>query len=48
MHIDPRCQPSHWRGPRGAVTIGGMSVELAQGHGAIAPGKEGHLVVKLP
>ncbi len=32
----------------GAATIGGMNVELAQGHGAIAPGKEGHLVVKLP
>lgn len=32
----------------GAVTIGDMRIELAQGHGAIAPGKEGHLVVKLP
>jgi len=30
------------------VTIGGMGVELAQGHGAIAAGQEGHLVVKLP
>jgi len=28
--------------------IGDMTVELAQGHGAIAAGKEGHLVVKLP
>ena len=25
-----------------------MQVDLAQGHGAIAAGKEGHLVVKLP
>jgi len=28
--------------------IGDMTVELAQGHGAVAAGKEGHLVVKLP
>lgn len=32
----------------GTVTIGGMEVELAQGHGAVAAGQEGHLVVKLP
>jgi hypothetical protein len=25
-----------------------MQVELAQGHGGVAAGKEGHLVVKLP
>ena len=31
-----------------AVTIGDMKVELAQSHGAIEPGKEGHLIVKLP
>ena len=30
------------------VTIGDMQVELAQGHGAVEAGKEGHLVVKLP
>ena len=30
------------------ATIGGMQVELAQGHGAIQGGKESHLVVKLP
>lgn len=30
------------------VTIGGMIVKLAQGHGPIKPGQEGHLVVKLP
>ena len=32
----------------GTVTIGDMSVELAQGHGAVTAGAEGHLVVKLP
>ena len=32
----------------GTVTIGDMKVSLAQGHGKIAAGKEGHLVVKLP
>lgn len=32
----------------GSVTIGDMKVALAQGHGKVAAGKEGHLVVKLP
>ncbi len=32
----------------GTVEIGGMQVELAQGHGTVSAGKEGHLVVKLP
>ena len=32
----------------GTVTIGGMRVEIAQGHGAVEAGKEGHLVIKLP
>ncbi len=32
----------------GTAQIGDHAVELAQGHGAIAPGKELHLVVKLP
>ncbi|MEM9347921.1 MAG: hypothetical protein AAGB26_15035 [Planctomycetota bacterium] len=31
-----------------AATIGDMKVELAQAHGALQAGKEGHLVVKLP
>lgn len=31
-----------------AATIGDMQVELAQAHGAVQAGKEGHLVVKLP
>ena len=30
------------------ITIDGMTIELAQGHGALEAGKEGHLVVKLP
>jgi len=30
------------------ASIGDMTVELAQGHGAMAAGKESHLVVKLP
>lgn len=32
----------------GTVTIGDMEVELAQGHGKVEAGKEGHLVLKLP
>lgn len=32
----------------GAFDIGGMSVGAFQGHGSVEPGKEGHLVVKLP
>ena len=32
----------------GTVEIGGLAVEFAQGHGGVAAGKEGHLVVKLP
>jgi hypothetical protein len=32
----------------GTVEIGGLAVDLAQGHGAVLAGKEGHLVVELP
>jgi hypothetical protein len=32
----------------GTVDIGGLAVELAQGHGTVAAAKESHLVVKLP
>ena len=39
---------AHAEDPLGTVTIGDLEVELAQGHGGIAAGKEGHLVVKLP
>lgn len=39
---------AHDETPLGRVMIGDMSVELAQGHGKVEAGKEGHLVVKLP
>ena len=32
----------------GTFTIGDMQIEAAQGHGAVEPGKECHLVIKLP
>ena len=32
----------------GTHDVGGISVEAAQGHGNVEPGKEGHLVIKLP
>ncbi len=32
----------------GTAMIGDLKVALAQGHGVVEPGKEGHLVVKLP
>ena len=38
----------HEEVPRGVVQIGDMAVELAQGHGDVGPGKEMHLIVKLP
>ena len=38
----------HAETPLGAFDIGGIKVEAAQGHGAVEPGKEGHLVIKLP
>ena len=41
-------QHAHDEVSLGPVTVGDMQVELAQGHGAVAAGKEGHLVVKLP
>ncbi|MCG8405903.1 MAG: hypothetical protein MI923_11975 [Phycisphaerales bacterium] len=39
---------AHAEAPLGTVTIDGMKIELAQGHGKVKAGKEGHLVVKLP
>ena len=39
---------AHAEDPLGTVTIGDLEVELAQGHGGVAAGQEGHLVVKLP
>lgn len=32
----------------GTFTAEDMTIEAAQGHGMIEPGKEGHLVIKLP
>lgn len=32
----------------GSAQLGDFSVELAQGHGPVVAGQEGHLVVKLP
>ena len=32
----------------GTFEIGGLPIELAQGHGVVTAGKESHLVVKLP
>ena len=32
----------------GKIKLGDFDVDLAQGHGAVEPGKESHLVVKLP
>jgi hypothetical protein len=39
---------AHDEEPLGTVSIGDLAVELAQGHGAVLAGAEGHLVVKLP
>ena len=39
---------AHDEAPLPPATIGEMTLELAQGHGAITAGQEGHLVVKLP
>lgn len=39
---------AHEEVPLTPATIGDMTVELAQNHGAIKAGQESHLVVKLP
>jgi hypothetical protein len=38
----------HEEKPLGTAMVGDLEVELAQGHGAVSAGAEGHLVVKLP
>lgn len=38
----------HEETPLGSAQIGDLTVEFAQGHGVVGPGKEMHLVVKLP
>ncbi|MBX2850661.1 MAG: hypothetical protein KTR15_02815 [Phycisphaeraceae bacterium] len=53
-HEEPKPEPKQDDHDHGeetelpAITIGDMQVELAQAHGAIEAGKEGHLIVKLP
>lgn len=54
----PEEQADHAHGPEeehahdeqsiGTATLGELSLELAQGHGALVAGEEAHLVVKLP
>lgn len=39
---------AHAEEPIGTMRVGDLDVELAQGHGGVAAGKESHLVVKLP
>jgi len=47
-HADDTMEDEHDETPLEAASIGNMTVELAQGHGSVAAGKESHLVVKLP
>lgn len=50
-HADHADDHDHDHGeehPLPAATIGDMTVELAQAHGALKAGEEGHLVIKLP
>lgn len=44
----PDDQDHHHEVSMGTVRFGDLDVELAQSHGELAPGKELHLVVKLP
>jgi len=39
---------AHDEVPLGTAQVGDLTVTFAQGHGAVAAGHEGHLVVKLP
>ena len=56
VHVDHAPAPTtdhghdhgHDERPLPTAMIGEMSVELAQGHGPITAGQEGHLVIKLP
>ncbi|MEX2578378.1 MAG: hypothetical protein WD342_04905 [Verrucomicrobiales bacterium] len=47
-HQEEEHEHEHEEIALGTFDIGGNSVEAAQGHGEVAPGKEGHLVIKLP
>lgn len=45
---DAHDEDEHVEESLGWVRIGSFKVQLAQGHGPVAAGKEAHLVVKLP
>lgn len=47
-HEDEDHDHEHDEVALGSHDIGGMQVEAARGHGNVEPGKEGHLVIKLP
>jgi hypothetical protein len=47
-HADGDDDHAHEETSLGTTMVGEMEIELAQGHGAVAAGQEGHLVVKLP
>lgn len=55
-HEEPKPEPEpkqdeHDHGEESELptaTIGDMQVEIAQAHGAVEAGKEGHLIIKLP
>ncbi len=47
--LDDHAEDSdHVETPLGTTMIGDLEVQCAQGHGETAPGREMHLVVKLP
>jgi hypothetical protein len=41
-------QVGHGEAPLAPATIGGMAIQLTQGHGGVGAGKESHLIVRLP
>jgi hypothetical protein len=47
-HTEEEGDHAHDEVPLGTFAIGGIQVEAAQGHGKVEPGKESHLVIKLP
>lgn len=47
-HDEAAGDHAHDEVPLGTSQVGDLTVTFAQGHGAVAAGHEGHLVVKLP
>ena len=47
-HGSNKATDDHAGAEIGTVTLGDIDVQLTQGHGVIAAGKESHLVVRLP